>query len=256
MGWALIGGGVAGLVLGLFGAGGTVVGLPLLLQAANLSSHGALGTNALGVALVALVLLALRWRRGDTHLTAGIAFALPGMLGTYAGANLGLIVPGARLVFLLGLLVLLIAGWVYFSSTRLAGGEDATDAASGLAALRVSGATLWRLMPTAFVVGLVSGFFAVGGGFMIVPALMFILDIDVAMAAGIALVPIAVFAGTTGLRYLSAGQTDLTGTAGFLAVGALTGFAGLALARVLPRRRLGQALAVALLCVGAYLLLH
>lgn len=112
------------------------------------------------------------------------------------------------------------------------------------------------MAPTAPGAGLGSGLFAYGGGFLTVAALMFILDIDVGMAAGISLVPIALFAGTVGARHLTAGQADVFITAGFLAAGMVTALAGLALARRLPRARLGQALSAALVYIGAYLMLR
>ena len=75
------------MVRGLLGGGGTSVALPLLLDGAGLAPHEAIGTNALGVAAIAIVLLTWRTWSRQIRLLDGTAFALPGLLGIAIGAR-------------------------------------------------------------------------------------------------------------------------------------------------------------------------
>ncbi|HZD89239.1 MAG TPA: hypothetical protein VE224_04020, partial [Pseudolabrys sp.] len=78
---AVLGGVFAGVALGMLGAGGTIIGLPMLLYLGGPQGHAAFGTNAFGVAVVAFLLLLWRAYKGDINFALGIAFALPGLLG-------------------------------------------------------------------------------------------------------------------------------------------------------------------------------
>jgi hypothetical protein len=82
---SLLAGLISGFVLGFLGAGGTVVGLPFLLIFDRLGPHNALGTNALGVSLIAAALLIWRIRNKQILLTSGVMFALPGLVGVMQG---------------------------------------------------------------------------------------------------------------------------------------------------------------------------
>jgi len=248
---AIAAGIAAGFVLGLLGAGGTIVGLPFLLYLVALSPHRVLGTNALGVAFAALALLAVRiWRR-RLPLAPGLTFALPGLVGIYLGGRLGLTFPGRQLVFLLGFLVFVVAAWMFYLSTRSAAApsQESFPLFAPLTRQRVL-----LLAPTALVVGAVAGFFAIGGGFLIVPALMLVGGLELAEAAAAALVPIAAFALLVGAEYASSGQVAF-GLAVIMALaGLIGGLFGIGLGARLPKKRLQQVFALLLVAIGIYML--
>jgi uncharacterized membrane protein YfcA len=154
--WSVLAGGLAGLVLGLLGAGGTVIGLPVLLYLAHLRPHTAMGTNAAGVALVALALLAWRALRGGVPWCEAIYFTVPGVAGNLIGAHLGLVFPGRRLIFLLGILLFAVAGWLVYLSLH-------GDARAGTATRNRGARSRWLMMATAFLIGGVAGLFDIGG---------------------------------------------------------------------------------------------
>jgi len=86
---------VTGLALGMLGAGGTIIGLPIFLYLGGPQGHAAFGTNALGVTVIAFLLLLWRIRGREVDLPLGIAFTLPGLVGIAIGARLGLLYPAA-----------------------------------------------------------------------------------------------------------------------------------------------------------------
>ncbi len=250
MSGALLAGLAAGFVLGLLGAGGTIVGLPFLLYLTTLGPHRILGTNALGVSFAAIALLGVRvWRR-RLPLIPGLVFTAPGLLGIYLGGRLGLMFPGQRLIFLLGFLVFGVSGWMFYLSTRPSAPRERRTfrLLAPMPARRLA-----LLAPVAFLVGGVAGFFAIGGGFLIVPALMIVGGLELAEAAAAALAPIAAFALLVGAQYAASGQATLRLAILMGITGLAGGIAGIAIADRLPKKRLQQAFAVLLLAIAIYM---
>jgi len=249
---ALIAGTLAGFVLGLLGAGGTVVGLPILLFLGGLRPHLALGTNALGVAMVAIVLLVWRLGRRQVALRAALTFTVPGLAGIYLGARLGLAFPGHNLVSLLGLLLFVIAGWLAYSSTRP---TDGSKVDHGVAAGWGVGRTV-TLGGVALVVGAIAGFFAIGGGFMIVPALAVFGGLELMDAAVTALMPVALFAAWVAVQYWTSGSVAAGASLAMLPTGVGGGVAGAWLGRHLSRRTAQRIFAGFLVVLGVYMLVQ
>lgn len=254
--WCIPSGLIAGFVLGFFGAGGTVIALPVLLFLAGLRPHVALGTNATGVALIAGGLLAWRTSRNEVPLTDGVVFALPGIPGIYLGARLGLIYPGARLVFLLGFLIFGVAGWMGYLSMHKEKSSGALSAAAGRPAKSSRGGRLARMAATAFAIGLAAGFFAIGGGFMIVPALIIVGGLQLAQASSASLVPICAFAAIIAIEYLAAGSVRLGWSAMMLAGGMAGGAYGVWLSKRLSKIVMQRAFAIFLAALGVYIVLR
>lgn len=257
----VVAGAVAGLVLGLFGAGGTIVALPALLYIAGLGPHLSIGTNAVGVAAIAAALLAWRVRTGQVLVGDGVAFAVPGLVGIAVGARLGLVVAGSRLVFLLGFVVFLVAGWMAYLAFRLTSNDtvSAAGAAGSRASIRPSAtakARLARIGGAALTVGGVAGFFGVGGGFLIVPGLAWAGNVELRAAARSALIPIAAFAALIGAEYLASGSVNVP-DAGLMLLGGLAGGAlGIWLAGRVPRRAFQLAFAGFLVLIGILMIAH
>jgi uncharacterized membrane protein YfcA len=244
--WAVAAGGVAGLVLGFIGAGGTVVGLPVLLYLAALRPHAAMGTNAAGVAVIAAALLLWRARHGGVPWREALTFTAPGVAGDIVGGRIGLVFPGQRLVFLLGILLFAVAGWLVVLSFQKAG-PPAPGSPSG------QGSRPWLLMLAGTLVGAVAGFFAIGGGFMIVPALALLGRLELVEAAAAGLLPIGVFAAAVSAQYFLAGDVSVGLAAAMLPPGVVAGALGAELARRMPRRALQRVFAVVLVAVGIYM---
>ena len=253
--WTLAAGGVAGFVLGFLGAGGTIVGLPFLFFLARLSPHHALGTNALGVSLIAAALLAWRLWHGEVPLREGIAFTLPGLGGILLGAHLGLLYPGRKLIFLLGILIFVVSGWMFYLSTRQPSTRDDPAADPIPRQPRpFSKSSLLKIIPTAFAVGATAGFFAIGGGFMIVPGLMLAAGLDLGLAATSALLPISAFAALVGIDYFLAGSVNVRLSLLMLVAGLAGGGYGIWLSKRVAKKTMLRAFGIFLALLGLYML--
>jgi uncharacterized membrane protein YfcA len=243
--WCAAAGAIAGLALGYLGAGGTVVGMPFILYLAALPPHRALGTNALGVSMIAATLLGVRLWRGEVAWRPGALFLVPGLAGIWAGARAGLLYPGEKLVALLGIVLFAVAAWMLYLSTLPLPAETSPRPP---ARVRPAGLVL-----AALAVGATAGFFAIGGGFMIVPALAVTAGLDLLDAAAVALLPIAGFSGWVGMQYWRAAATDPGFAAAMLPLGLAGGLTGMWLGRRVPRHVSQRVFAVLLVAIGVYM---
>ena len=243
-------GGIIGLVLGLVGGGGSIIAVPLLVYAVGVSSpHVAIGTAAIAVALNAAFGLAAHARQGTVKWRCAAVFAAAGIVGSALGAEAGKAVDGQRLLALFGVVMIVVA------LSMLRGRSDAGNANVRLNAASASLLLPW-LVGTGFGVGLLSGFFGIGGGFLIVPALMLATGMPIANAVGTSLVAVTVFGLTTAGSYAASGLVDWTLAALLLGGGAVGSFAASQLSSVLAQKKrlLTLLFAGLVLIVGASIL--
>lgn len=242
---AAMSGVLVGFSLGLIGGGGSILAVPLLLYVVGYrDAHVAIGTTALAVSATAYANLIPHWRRGHVLWRPAVAFALPGMAGAALGAQLGKILPSRQLLFLFALLMLVVAVNMF----RPGGAAGAGVASTGIR---------WsRLIPVAFGVGLLAGFFGIGGGFLVVPALLFLTGMPILSAVGSSLVAVGSLGLTTAVSYAAAGLVDWRVAAEYIAGGFAGGTFGALLATNLATRKgvLKNALAGVISVVGVYML--
>ena len=248
--WAITAGFACGLAFGYLGAGGAVVTLPFVLYLADMPPHDALGSKAIGVALIAGALLVWRLLRNDVRLRTGLALAVPGLAGVYAGMRVEHFVPGRTLVFLLGLLLLGVAAWVAYASTLGAG--------SGARPFQkpTNRPSLGLLCSSGVGVGVVAGFFGIAGGFVVVPTIMVIADMEIAEAAATAMLPITVFAAWIGLQYWQRGAANASFAVAMLLPGILAGGLGIWLGQHVPRTISQRIFAGFLVVLGIYMMMQ
>jgi uncharacterized membrane protein YfcA len=201
-GLALLAGALIGLTLALVGGGGSILAVPLLVHLVGASSaHAAIGTGAVAVALNALVGLAGHARAGTVKWPCALSFGVAGIAGAALGAELGKATDGGRLLALFGLLMIAVGA----SMLRRPRGEPDP----GVRLSRESARHLLpRLLPAGLAVGLLSGFFGIGGGFLIVPALLWATAMPMANAVGTSLVAVSAFGLTTSASYALSGLVD------------------------------------------------
>jgi uncharacterized protein len=224
-------GGVIGLVLGLIGGGGSILAVPLLVYAVGTTSpHVAVGTAAFAVAVNALAGLGLHARRTKIRWPCAIAFSLAGIGGALVGAAAGKAVDGRQLLALFGVLMIVVG--VLMLRPR----SKASRSSPWL--MRESAPHLLpRLAILGAGVGLMSGFFGIGGGFLIVPALMLAANMDLKEATGASLIAVAAFGLASASSYAWSGLIDWP-TAGLLIAGGAAGsLAGTQLNTLLAERR-------------------
>lgn len=240
-------GSLVGFALGLLGGGGSILAVPLLVYVVGVKdTHLAIGTSALAVAVNAFANLIPHSRAGNVKWPCAVVFAISGVAGAAAGAALGKAVEGQKLLFLFGLVMVAVA----LAMLR------PKAAASGDPGVRINSGIAVRLVGIGLIVGLLSGFFGIGGGFLIVPAIMLGSGMAMLNAVGSSLVSVGAFGLTTAISYAVAGLVDWRVAGFFIAGGILGGLAGTALAGRLAQKRaaLTRIFAVAVLAVAAFVL--
>ncbi|MGO4572555.1 sulfite exporter TauE/SafE family protein [Microvirga sp. 2TAF3] len=247
-GAALGSGTLVGLVLGLVGGGGSILAVPLLVYAVGIASpHVAIGTSALAVSVSAFGNLMAHWRAGHVKWRCALVFASAGVLGALGGASLAKAIDGQRLLALFGVLMIVV-GLAMLRRRR----------ADGDPSLRLSkenaGALLPPLLGTGFAVGLLSGFFGIGGGFLVVPGLMLATGMPLTFAIGSSLVAVTAFGAATAASYSASGLIDWTIASLFIGGGLVGGFGGIALGQKLSKRKraLSMLFAALVIVVGVY----
>lgn len=237
---------LVGFALGLLGGGGSILAVPLLVYVVGLKdAHFAIGTSALAVSVNAFANLISHARAGTVKWPCAIVFAVAGVGGAALGALLGRHVDGQHLLFLFGIVMLAVAAGMF--GRRAAGGDPLVHIDRGIAI---------RLVGTGLVVGFLSGFFGIGGGFLIVPAIMLGSGMATINAVGSSLVSVGAFGLTTAATYALAGLVDWRVAAFFVLGGVAGGLAGVKLSIRLSEKRgvLSKSFAVAVIFVAAFVL--
>jgi uncharacterized membrane protein YfcA len=234
-----------GLAIGLVGGGGSILAVPLLVYVVGVGSpHLAIGTAAVTVTANAVAGVL---RGGSVKWPCALVFAAAGIAGALVGAEAGKALQGNHLLGAFGALMLVIGG-LLLRTRRTPPQPDvrlSRDTAEQL---------LPRLLATGFGVGLLAGFFGIGGGFLIVPGLMLATRMPLATAIGTSLVVVAGLGATTAASYAWSGLVDWRLTALLVAGGALGSSIGMRLAgRLAQRRRLLEIVfACVVIAVGAF----
>ena len=241
-------GGLVGVVLGLVGGGGSILAVPLLTYAVSVNSpHVAIGTSALAVSVSAAGNLVPQWRAGNVKWRCAGAFSLAGVLGALAGSAAARAVDGQSLLALFGFVMLAVGGLML----RRRRGEGDPDVRL---TKRSAPVLLPWLLGIGFAVGLFSGFFGIGGGFLIVPGLMLATSMPLPMAIGTSLVAVSAFGAATAASYAVSGLIDWTLAGLFILGGALGGLVGARLGQRLAghKRALTITFAGLVILVGLY----
>lgn len=243
---ALVSGGLIGLVLGLVGGGGSILAVPLLVHVVGVgSTHAAIGTAAVAVTANALMGLFAHARTGAIKWRCAIVFALSGAVGAAIGAEIGKAFDGGHLLTLFGVLMIGVGVSMLFRRGRF----DDPDVRLTRATARY---LLPRIVPAGLGVGLAAGFFGIGGGFLIVPALVAPTAMPIAFAVGTSLVVIVALGFTTAVSYAGSGLVDWPLTALLIVGGAVGAGAGVGLGRRLAARKrlLERLFAAVVIAVG------
>ncbi|KXU31501.1 hypothetical protein A0J57_17080 [Sphingobium sp. 22B] len=240
---------IVGFSLGLIGGGGSILAVPLMIHAVGVANpHLAIGTSACAVAANAGLNLLPHARAGHVHWPCALWFAGAGVSGAALGSSIGKAVDGQHLILLFALLMLLVA------ALMLRGGRAAQPAAPVDIDARQK---LPRLLSVGGGVGVISGFFGIGGGFLIVPGLVAATGMPLLYAIGSSLVGVTAFGLTTAANYALSGWVDWWLASALLGGGVIGGGLGAMAARGLARRG-GEALhglfAGVVACVAVYML--
>jgi len=255
---AILAGLATGMVLGLFGSGGSIIALPALLYLLHVEPKSAIAMSLGVVAVTATVTALHNWRKGLVDVKVAMVFGLFGVGGTFVGARLGLLTP---VTVQLGLfaLVMYAAAWRMLKPVKLAApAGGVVSVGGGTAALggcqEFFSPCMGHIALHGIGVGVLTGLVGVGGGFLIVPALVLLSGIPMKTAVGTSLAIVAAksYAGFVG--YMGGVPIDWAVMGSFTAVTVAGSFLGGHFAGRISQEMLKKAFAWFLVLVATYIL--
>jgi uncharacterized protein len=262
---SLVFGAIVGLSLGLTGGGGAIFAVPLLVYGLSIDPRVAVGISLAAVGITSLIGFFGRWKARQVELGAGAMFAVAGMIGAPIGSWLSSLIPERVLLSLFALLMLIVSVRLW----RKAGPTSAevacaADGAVGPTCRRDATGKLQLNSPCAILLtvvgvltGVLSGLFGVGGGFVIVPALVLFSGMAIHRAVGTSLMVIALVSAAGVASHLMAGRKIPFDTTLYFVVGGVLGmFVGIGASRYLSGPALQKVFAVAIVAVAVFIILR
>ncbi len=255
MHFLILGGLVIGLSLGLFGSGGSILTVPVLVyllghhdKVAIAESLGIVGGIALLAALPFARVRLIDWR-------SVLFFGLPGMAGTYLGAWLAKLVPGSVQLTLFGT-IMLVAAWMMFRQHKA---PDETSQNETGEDHNSKHHAIWKIILEGLAVGVITGLVGVGGGFLIVPALVVLGGLPMRTAVGTSLVIIALKSFSGFFKYLEVLDSvnlvvDWWTVGAFVLLGVLGSIAGNLIGSRVNQQSLKKGFAVFLVVMGLFII--
>jgi uncharacterized membrane protein YfcA len=237
---------LVGFSLGLVGGGGSILAVPLMVYVVGVpDAHVAIGTSAVAVAANAAMNLSNHARGGSVRWSCALVFAGAGIAGAFAGSIAGKMIDGQKLLALFALLMLVIAALMLKTRSRI-----------GVADVRMSWDNTPAVVGLGLATGTLAGFFGIGGGFLIVPALMLATGMSIMNAISSSLVAVTAFGLTTAASYAWSGLISWQLAGLFVAGGIAGGLIGTRSAQLLAGRRgaLNIVFSVVIIAVALYML--
>jgi len=265
---AILFGAIVGFALGLTGGGGGIFAVPLLVYGLAVAPREAVGISLAAVGGTALFGAVSRLRQGEVEIRTGLLFAVAGMLGAPVGAYLSKLIPEQALLVMFALLMFVVAFrmWSKAKNPSVASGvcvtesEPATDRSTCQrdedGQLRLTSKCAWLLAAVGLLTGLLAGMFGVGGGFVIVPALVLFSGMKIHRAVGTSLFVIVLISVSGVASHLAAGNSLSLQIATLFMIG---GFAGMWPGGVVAQRLKGSTLqktfSIAVVLVAIFMIL-
>jgi uncharacterized protein len=229
-----------GLSLGLLGGGGAILTVPVLVYVLGYAPKPAIAMSLVVVGITSLIGATLHWRLGNVRVGMALTFGPFAMAGAFAGAKLSMLLSGGVQLVLLALVMTAAA------ASMLRRSRNETEPSGS-----------WRpalFVPVALGVGVLTGLVGIGGGFLVVPALVLLARVPMRQAVGTSLLVIAMNTASGLVGYLGAVDLDWSVVAGFTATAVVGALAGTALVSHVPQAALKRGFAILLLLVGGFVL--
>lgn len=248
---AILFGSIVGFALGLTGGGGGVFAVPLLVYGLAIAPREAVGISLASVGGTALFGAVPRLVRGEVELRTGLLFAVAGIVGAPLGAYFSKLVSEQVLLVLFAVLMFVVAYrmWSKAKNPKVASGVCVTEGEPERdrsacqrdedGKLRLTSRCIGLLIVTGLITGVLSGMFGVGGGFVIVPALVLFSGMEIHRAVGTSLFVIVLVSVSGVASHLAAGNPISPEVAIQFMVG---GFAGMWLGGIVAKRLKGPTL--------------
>lgn len=251
----ILGAAAIGLTLGLLGSGGSILTVPILKYGLGHPEKAAFAEGMAIVALIAFGAAVPFARAGSIDWRSVIWFGLPGVAGTYLGAWLSGFLSGALLLVLLAAVMLLAAILMFRETERAAIKREAGSEPPRRKVPR------WKIAGEGLLVGVVTGLISVGGGFLIVPALVLLGGLPMRQAVGTSLIIIGLKSVSGFAKHYSIAMSlhlslDWNSIVWFALVGIVGSLAGSRLNARLNQRWLKRLFAGFLLVMALFILVQ
>lgn len=264
---SLIFGTIIGLSLGLTGGGGAIFAVPLLVYGLQVPAREAVGISLAAVGATSFVGFVSRWRTGQVEIRTGLLFAVAGMLGAPIGSWIAGLLPEALLLSLFAGLMAVVAIRLWQQAaqpeheTKMCPPadhqDDPTCQRDAAGALILTSRCAVLLLIVGGLTGVLSGLFGVGGGFVIVPALMLFSGMSIHRAVGTSLLVISLVSVSGVASHLWSGRAISPEVTSLFVLGGVGGlFAGQQIGRRLSDPVLQKVFAVAILVVAAFVVVR
>ena len=242
---AILGAVIIGLSLGLFGSGGSILTVPVLMYLVEMPADVSIASSLLIVAGISLFGSISYIRRKTVSWKHFWVFGIPGMIGTYGGAWLGTIVDSRWQLLVFSLLMIAAAVLMWRSKPKPVEQQPQMNYA--------------KVTLEGLIVGVITGFVGVGGGFLIVPALVLLAGLSMPVAIGTSLLIIVIKSIAGFFKYYAVMaaqdvQFDWFIIGLMIAGGVLGSVFGSKLGRSLPKEKLQKGFAVFLVAMGIFVI--
>lgn len=239
-----------GLSLGLLGGGGSILTVPIFVYVLGYGAKEAIAMSLAVVGATSLFGAVGHWRAGNVNARVALIFGAVAMAGTYLGARLAVYFSGAAQLTLFAAVMLLAAFFMFR--------EKKPDPSSGAkprdGAAEVKDMPLGLIVLEGIAVGVLTGLVGVGGGFLIVPALVLLGKVPMKQAVGTSLLVIAMKSAAGFAGYLGQVRVDWGFMALFTAIAVAGILLGTWLVKFVPQAALKRGFAVFLLVMGTFIL--
>lgn len=246
---------IVGVLFGLTGNGGSTLAVPLLVYGLHQRPHVAVCTSMIAVGAMAAVRAVQSTRAGGVDNRLGWRLAFGGLAGAPIGALIGRHLSERWLLMLFATLVLSVAARLWSQKVRVT--PDSSSSGSQTTGAETSRQQFWLLAALGFGTGVLSGLLGVGGGFILIPGLVLLGGLEIHRAMATAMFTVALVSVAAMAAHFFAGQRVSLETTGLFTMGGLMGlWPGIWFAARIPGVWLARVLAVGLLLLGAFIVVH
>ncbi len=241
---------IIGILVGLLGGGGSILTVPVLVYLADIPTKIAIIMSLIIVGTTSLIASLNHARQGHVCWKTGFLFGSAGMLGAFLGGRLIDYVPDALLLILLGM-VMLAASFSMIFNKKTSASDETKAQNSSICPVELP---IVAIVLDGFFLGIITGLVGVGGGFILVPALVHLAGLPVHAAIGTSLFIIVLQSSAALIGNAEHFDIDPVLTLLMTSIAVAGSFLGSKAAHYIPATYLKRSFGFFVLILGSYLL--
>ncbi|MDF1583435.1 MAG: sulfite exporter TauE/SafE family protein [Methyloprofundus sp.] len=242
---------IIGFLLGLLGGGGSILTVPVLVYLADISAKSAIVTSLIVVGCTSLIATYQHARKGYVCWKTGAIFGIAGMFGAFLGGRLTAYIPGALLLVLLGIIMLIAAFSMILKDSKQSDDTSSCSSETPICPLELP---VLAILFDGFFLGIVTGLVGVGGGFLLVPALAHLAKLSIHGAIGTSLFIITLQSTAALAGHANHLDIDPAITFTITCLAIIGSFAGASASNHIPAHYLKRGFGYFVLLLGSYLI--